>query len=85
MFFGCVVISDLYLFLEIVILNSCFVFSGNLILSLIDKATTGTWSLALFNWNAVPVVCLVSLASRGGLALGLPAIAGVIDISDIKQ
>ena len=40
--FGCVVISDLYLFQEIVVLNPCFIFSKNVILSLIDKVTTGT-------------------------------------------
>ena len=39
--FGCVVISDLYLFQEIVLLNPCFISSKNLILSLIDKVTTG--------------------------------------------
>ena len=40
-FFGCVVISELYLFQEIVLLNPCFIVSKNLILSLIDKVTTG--------------------------------------------
>ena len=34
--FFCVVISDLYLFQEIVLLYPCFIFSINLILSLID-------------------------------------------------
>ena len=47
-FFRCVVISDLYLFQEFVLLNLCFMFSKNLILSVIDKVTTGTQSLALF-------------------------------------
>ena len=37
----CVVISALYLFQEIAILNPCFIFSKNLILSLIEKVTTG--------------------------------------------
>ena len=46
-FFCCVVISDLYLFQEFVLLNLCFMFSKNLILSVIDKVTTGTQSLAL--------------------------------------
>ena len=40
--FGCAVISDLYLFQEIVLLNPCFIFSKNLILPLIDKVKTGT-------------------------------------------
>ena len=41
LFFCCVVISDLYLFLEIFYLNPCVIFSKNLILSFIDKVTTG--------------------------------------------
>ena len=41
-FFVCVVISDLYLFQEIIFLNRFFMFSKNLILSLIDKETAGT-------------------------------------------
>ena len=41
-FFACVVISVLYMFQEIVLLNPCFIFSNNLILSLIDKVATGT-------------------------------------------
>ena len=41
LFFGCVVISDLHLFQEIVILNPYFIFSKNGILSLINKVTTG--------------------------------------------
>ena len=40
-FFGCVVILDLYLFQEIVLLNPCFIFFKNLMLSFIDKVTTG--------------------------------------------
>ena len=53
-----------------------------MVLSFIDNVTTGTSSLALFVWNSAPVVCIASLTWTGGLALGLPAIAGVIDISD---
>ena len=41
LFFCCVVISDLYLFLEIFYLNPCVIFSKNLILSFIDKVATG--------------------------------------------
>ena len=41
-FVVCVANSDLYLFQVIVLLNSCFMFSKNLILPLIDKVTTGT-------------------------------------------
>ena len=54
-----------------------------MILSFIDKVTTGTYSLALFIWNLVPVNCLASITWAIGLALWLSAIAGVIDISDI--
>ena len=42
LFFGCVVISDLYLLSEIVLLNLYFIFSKKLILLLIDKVTTRT-------------------------------------------
>ena len=44
MFFDCVVISDLYLFQETVVLNPCFTFSKNLMLSFIDKVTT-VWDM----------------------------------------
>ena len=37
LFFNCAVISDLYMFQEIVILNLCFIFSKNLILSFTDR------------------------------------------------
>ena len=40
--FGCDAISDVYLFQEIALLNPCFIFSKNLILSLIEKVTTWT-------------------------------------------
>ena len=40
-YFGCVVISDLYLFQEIVLLNRYFIFGKYLVLSLIHKVTTG--------------------------------------------
>ena len=52
----CVVISDLYLFEEIILLNIYFILFKNFILSLIDKVRTATWSLALFIWNVAPVV-----------------------------
>ena len=40
-FFGCLVISDLYLFQEIVLLNPSFLFHKILVLSFKDKVTTG--------------------------------------------
>ena len=47
MVFGWVIISDLYLFQKIGLLNPCFMFSKNLILSLIDKVTKGTFWIVL--------------------------------------
>ena len=41
-FFGCAVISDLYLLQEIVLINLYFIISKNLILSIIDKVKTET-------------------------------------------
>ena len=83
MFSGCVVISDLYLFQKIVLLNPCFIFSKNLMLSFIDKVTTGTEGLALFVLNFVLFVFVASLAWTGGLAFGLEATAVVLYISDM--
>ena len=83
MFFVCVVISDLYLFQEIVLLNPCFIFSKNLILSLIDKVTTEMQSLELFIWNVAPVVCIAATSWTGEIASVFPGILGMIDISDI--
>ena len=42
-----VVISDLYSFQEIFLLNLCFIFSKNSISSFIEEVTTGTQSLTL--------------------------------------
>ena len=42
LFFVYVVISNLYLFQEVVLLNPCLIFSKNLILPVLDKVTTGT-------------------------------------------
>ena len=75
MLFGCIVISDLHLFQQMVLLNPCFTFSKNLTLSFIDKVTTGT---------KFSIIYLFAPSSKtGGLASRLPAIPGVIDISDI--
>ena len=85
MFCGCVVISDLYLFQEMVLLNSCFIFYVNLMLSFIEKVTTANKVLALFIWNVAPVVNVASLVGTGGLVSGLAATSGVLDISKITQ
>ena len=50
--------SDLYLFQEIVLLNSRFTFSKNLTLSLIDKVTTVTKSLVLVMESFTSVMLL---------------------------
>ena len=67
MVFGCVVILDLYLFHEVALLNPCFMFSRNLILSLIDKVTSGTLDLALFIWNAALVVAVTNSYTTGSV------------------
>ena len=43
--FGCAVISGLYLFQEMLILNPSITFSKNLILLLIGKVTTETYKV----------------------------------------
>ena len=58
MFFGCVVISDLYLFQELVLLNPCYIFYKNLILSFIDKVTTGKQSFVLVITKFTPAMLL---------------------------
>ena len=81
MFFVCVVISDEYLFQEIVPLNPCFIFSKNIILSLIDKVTTGVIYLKCY--SSCLYVTVAATVRAGGLAFGFLVTAGVIDISDI--
>ena len=56
-----------------------------MILSFIDNLTTGTQGLVLLIWNVAQVVYLDGLSATGGIAFGVPAILGVIDISDIMQ
>ena len=80
LFFACVVISDLYLFQEINLLNACFIFSKNLILSLIDKVTTEIYGLALFIWNVAPVVS-VTTCCTGASQCALK----VLDISQVSH
>ena len=81
----CVVISDLYLFEEILLLNPCFIFFLNVMLSFIDKVTTGIKSSSLFIWNVVPVVCIAATFWTVGLVFGLSTTPGVIDMSDIPN
>ena len=83
MFLYGAVISDL--FQETVLLNPCFMCFKNLMLSFINKVTTGTKSLALFIWNAAPNVDVVGSAGVGGAAGGLATTAAVLDISDIIE
>ena len=64
------------MFQEIVLLNTCFIFSKYLILSYINKGTKGTEILALFIWNVAQVVYIAAIARTGVLAFDLPATAG---------
>ena len=57
-FFGCDVISDLCLFQDIVLLNSCSKFSKRLMLLFTDKFTTGKQSLALVILKSTSVMLL---------------------------
>ena len=82
-FFACVVISDLYLFQEIVLPNPCFMFSKNLILSYVDKVTIGIYNLALFISNVTSEVSVDGISEFRGLAFGLAGTSRVLDISDI--
>ena len=81
-FFGCV-ISDLYLFQKIVLLNPCFLISKKLVLSLMDKVTNGTQRLRLFIWNVPPVVCFSATTGTAGLDSGSSSTATIIVISSI--
>ena len=56
-------------------------FFKNLVLLLLDKVTTGTWSLALLVWNVALVVCVATLNSSGS-AFGLTTL-NVLDISAV--
>ena len=78
MFFGCLVISELYLFQETVLLNPCFTFFKNLMLSFNYKVTIGTKSLGQFISN---LVLDVSVATAGSA----PPIADVFGILYIMQ
>ena len=60
-------------------------FSKNVKLSLIDKVTTGTSSLALLIWDVGPAGCIADTFWEDGLASGLAGILGVFDISEIIQ
>ena len=53
-----------------------------MILSFIDKILTGTWSLALFLWNAAPVAFIAVIPKKGELASRSPTTLAAIDISD---
>ena len=58
-------------------------FSKNVKLSLIDKVTTGTSSLAQLIWDVGPVGCIADTSWTSGLASGLAGILGAFDISEI--
>ena len=54
-----------------------------MILSLIEKETTETESLALFIRKDAPVVCVPATSGTNRLAFGLSATKAVLNISDI--
>ena len=78
-YFRCIVVP------RIVFPNPCLILSKNLILSFIDKVTTGTKSLALFAWNVTSVVFIAANTGAGGLVLELQDTAGAIGISDFTH
>ena len=54
-------------------------FSRNVILSFIDKVTTGTLSLALLISNVALFVSVASVAGKDGFEFGLVVTAAVLD------
>ena len=85
MSFGYAVISDLYLFQGTFLWNFFIKFFRVLMLSFIDKVTTGTQNLVLFIWNNPLVVDVSGACVVGGTATGLAATSGELNISDIIQ
>ena len=79
LFLGCVIISDKYLFQEVVLLNPCLIFSKNVILSLIEKVTTGAYSLELVSAKFIPAMLLFCRVGTGGrfASPSFPALSGV--------
>ena len=61
------VISDLYLFYFIVLLNPVFNFSKSLLSSLVDKVTTGTYNVVSFILN-VTFVGLLTAATAASVS-----------------
>ena len=66
----CLSVSDLYLFHLVVLLNSVFNCSNNLLSSSVNKVTIGTYSFVSFVLNVVLVGALIS--STAASALGSP-------------
>ena len=85
MLFDCALISDLCLFQEIALLNPCFRSYENLLLSFIDKVTTGTQSLVLFIWSVASEIDVAWIRGLGELAFGLLETPGVLYIWNIIQ
>ena len=76
------VISDLYLFHLILLLNLDLNCSKKLLSSSADNVTTGTYGLVSVILDVVFVgASILSLASKGGSALGLAFLAACIVIS----
>ena len=75
----------IYIFQETVLLNPCITFSKKLILSVINKFTTGTESLALFIWNVALFVSVAATARTDIFASGSTFISEVLVISGLVQ
>ena len=73
LFFGHVVISDLYLFKDIVLLNPCF--KDPCFDVIVYRQWLSGQSLALFIWIGAPVVNVSELPATGGLTSGLAGTA----------
>ena len=76
---GCDVISDLHLFQEIMFSNHCCMFSKRLMLSFIDKVTTGTYCSELLIWKIALVVPVVITQTASKLAFRLEPMSADLD------
>ena len=83
LFFDCVVISDLYLFQEIVLFYPCLYFVKYFLVHIIINKQSNNWNVKFsIIWNVALVDCIAATPWAGGLASGFEDILGVIDISD---
>ena len=81
--FSLLVISDLCLFHFIALLNPDFSCSKNLLSSLVDKVTTGTYNFASFIWNVA--FFWTFIASITGSALGFASPVALLVITIFRS